>query len=184
MNKNTTLNIIASPVYIWNKESRKYENPRIPVGHIVWDDNGFVPNKYLVQLFLSDSVDEQGKLIVQTVIDKYGESVREAVSASFPAQLVSQDDLMTTRAIFYGPELAFGSITAEYHIDRSLRKAFGNEIATDILSLAWYMASEGSALRLRQLARPFRKPPRSWHFEPRDNQIARRHGLRCDNDLP
>jgi transposase len=52
----------------------------------------------------------------------------------------------TARAIFYGPAIVFGGITARYRIDKILKKAFGENDGNEILSLAWYLASEGGAL--------------------------------------
>jgi transposase len=52
----------------------------------------------------------------------------------------------TAMAVFIGPRIVYGGITSRYRIDAILRKAFGEVDAKDILSLSWYIVSEGSAL--------------------------------------
>jgi hypothetical protein len=51
----------------------------------------------------------------------------------------------TARAIFTGPSIVLGGIIRRYRIDAILLKAFGEDAACDILSLAWYITSEGAA---------------------------------------
>jgi transposase len=75
---------------------------------------------------------------------KYGDDVR-GIAATM-AVSGKDEVLQTARAIFSGPSLVFGGITVRYHVDTILRKAFGENNARDILSLAWYLASEGDAL--------------------------------------
>jgi len=53
---------------------------------------------------------------------------------------------MTARTIFIGPEMVLGAITKRYRIGFLLEKSFGETMMRDILSLAWYITSEGSAL--------------------------------------
>jgi transposase len=91
------------------------------------------------------SLNEYEKLVIETVIDKYGEAVRGKATKS-PSKQLSEDDIMTARAVFIGPDLVFGAITKRYHINSILEKSFGERIMKDILSLAWYLASEGNAL--------------------------------------
>jgi transposase len=113
-------------------------------------DGTFTPNRYLSQLFFMESsehpsLSEYERLIIQTVIDKYGVGVR-GKAAQPPAKILSEDDLMTASAVFFGPELVFGAMTKRYRIGTLLEKSFGERIMKDILSLAWYIALEGNAL--------------------------------------
>jgi transposase len=78
--------------------------------------------------------------MINIVNAKYGNS--EDLIAKKPKESQAQ----TARAIFLGPSIVFGGITSRYHIDTMLKKAFGEEDANEILSLAWYLASEGDAL--------------------------------------
>jgi transposase len=91
------------------------------------------------------SLNEYEKLVIETVINKYGEIIRDKATKP-PSKQLSEDDIMTARAVFIGPDLVFGAITKRYHIDSILGKSFGERIMKDILSLAWYLASEGNAL--------------------------------------
>jgi transposase len=54
--------------------------------------------------------------------------------------------MSTAKATFTGPEIIFGAITNRFGLDRILQKAFGDIASRDILSLAWYLVSEGAAL--------------------------------------
>jgi transposase len=63
----------------------------------------------------------------------------------FP-KLFKEDEIITAKAVFIGPELVFNEITKRYRIDFLLKKSFNEDIAKDILSLAWYVVSEGNAL--------------------------------------
>jgi len=60
--------------------------------------------------------------------------------------MLSKNGLMTARAVFIGPDIVFGTITKRYRIGSILEKSFGESVMKDILSLAWYLASEGNAL--------------------------------------
>jgi hypothetical protein len=80
-----------------------------------------------------------------TVAAKYGERALEPRAAELGAPK-SHASVRTARAVFDGPAIVFGGISKRYKLDAILRKAFGEDIADDILSLAWYMVSEGAAL--------------------------------------
>jgi transposase len=134
---------------VWNKERKKSCRSGKCIGHVN-SDNVLIPNRYLSQLFFLESSDpeslnEYEKLVIKTVIDKYGEGVRGKAARPSSKQL-SEDDIMTARAVFIGPDLVFGAITKRCHISSILEKIFGERIMKDILSLAWYLASEGNAL--------------------------------------
>ena len=134
---------------VWDKAKRKYSTPGKCIGHVN-SDGAFTPNRYLSQLFFLESsepssLSESERLVIQTVVDKYGEGVKgEAAKPS--AKPITEDDMMTARAIFYGPDLIFGAMTKRYRIGALLEKSFGEKIMKDILSLAWYIALEGNAL--------------------------------------
>ena len=133
---------------VWDKARQKNRTPSKCIGFLN-SDNSLTPNRYLSQLFFLESsapssLNEYERLVIKTVIDKYGQAVRGKATPS-PKQL-TEDDIMTARAVFIGPELVFGAITKRYRISSILEKSFGEKIMKDILSLAWYLASEGSAL--------------------------------------
>lgn len=134
---------------VWDKLLRKYLKPRISVGHLEGKPPTFVPNESFARLLQLDSQDPSicsahERKIIDTIIAKYGYGVRE--SASIATRATKGNAMQTARAVFSGPSLVFGDITARYHIDAILAKAFGEDDARDILSLAWYMAIEGDAL--------------------------------------
>jgi len=134
---------------VWEKTLKKYSTPSKCVGFLD-SDKSLIPNRYLSQLFTVEksdysSLSDYEKLIIKTVIDKYGQEVR-GKAATLPPKSISVDDMLTAKTVFIGPELVFGTITKRYHIDSLLEKSFGETLKKDILSLAWYVASEGSAL--------------------------------------
>ena len=134
---------------VWDKMQKKYRTPGKCIGHLN-SEKLFMPNKYLSRLFyleLSDqsSLNDYESLVIHTVVDKYGARVRDRVVKLSPKQF-SEEDLLTAKAVFIGPEQVFGTITKRYRINTLLEKSFGEQTAEDILSLAWYVASEGSAL--------------------------------------
>ena len=130
---------------VWNKVLKKNCTPAKCVGHLD-SDNSLIPNRYLSQLFSLESenpstLNEHERLVIETVINKYGEGVRSKGIKPF-----SEDGITTARAVFIGPDLVFGAITKRYRIDFILEKSFDESMMKDILSLAWYLASEGNAL--------------------------------------
>ena len=134
---------------VWDKTLKKNRTPGKCIGYLN-SDNSLIPNRYLSRLFYLESsnpssLNEQENLIIKTVIEKYGNDIRSKAARPLIKQL-SEDDIMTARAVFIGPELVFGAITKRYRIGSILDKSFGGGIAGDILSLAWYLASEGNAL--------------------------------------
>ena len=133
---------------VWEKTLKKYRTPGKCIGCLNFD-NSLILNRYLLQLFVQEStghpsLNEYEKLVIKTVIDKYGEGIRER-AAKMPKP-PSNDGMMTAKAIFIGPELVFGAITKRYRISFLLEKSFDENVMKDILSLAWYIASEGNAL--------------------------------------
>jgi hypothetical protein len=134
---------------VWDKERKKSCRSGKCIGHVN-SDNLLIPNRYLSQLFSLESsepssLNEYERLVIKTVIDKYGEGVRSKATKP-PSKQLAEDDIMTARAVFIGPDLVFGAITKRYRIGSILEKSFGEKTMKDILSLAWYLASEGNAL--------------------------------------
>jgi transposase len=131
---------------IWDKNLKKYIKPRISIGHIEGEPPSFVPNSFLAQLLgkIPAATSEQERMLITAVIAKYGKGVTKLAKINETTKEISP--FQTAIAIFNGPSLIFGEITKKYDIDSSLHKAFGDHTGKDILSLAWYMASEGSAL--------------------------------------
>jgi len=135
---------------VWDSEKKVYRNPGKCIGRL--DARGsrvdFVPNKYLTHLLTQyksapSELSDYELQVVRTAIDKYGDSiVAKSPDTASPATPLPK----TGRAIFYGPQLVFGAITERYQLQSLLEKSFSRETARDILSLSWYIASEGSAL--------------------------------------
>ena len=133
----------------WNKVTKKYDKPRISIGRVEGEPPSFVPNKRTLELFKMEadkpaelSVGE--KLIISAIITKYGDEVREKSKDAIIKQSV--DMSKTARAVFLGPAMVFGDISQRYQLQQMLIRAFGEDNALTILSLAWYIAAEGSAL--------------------------------------
>jgi len=131
----------------WNKELGVYEKPRISIGHVEGDPPTFIPNESFSAVLSAhpSHSNEKDRLAVAAVIAKYGESVL-AAKPVLKQRGKSSAVLQTAQAVFTGPSCVFGGITKRYKVDEILRKAFGEDVSRDILSLAWYLASEGSAL--------------------------------------
>jgi transposase len=86
-------------------------------------------------------MDERSKRIVDTVILKYGGDICDRIQAP-----KDKTGMSSAQAVFIGPALVLGGITHKYRINHMLCKAFGDNMADEILALAWYIASEGNAL--------------------------------------
>jgi transposase len=134
---------------VWDKKLKKYRTPSKCIGYL-GTDNSLAPNKYLSQLFYLESTDssalnEYELSVIETVVAKYGASVKDKAAEMLP-QRFSEDDIKTAKAVFIGPEMVFGAITKRYRIGSILEKSFGDKRANDVMSLAWYVASEGNAL--------------------------------------
>ena len=122
-----------------------YKNHRISVGHLEGEPPTFVPNKSFSQLLHSDKENQsltgaRDRLVIDAIRKKYGEVV------PLPPIISAIPQPKTATAVFLGPSIVFGGITSRYRLDTMLRKAFGEDDAKNILSLAWYIASEGGAL--------------------------------------
>jgi len=134
---------------IWDKTNKKYQTPSKCVGQLD-SDNSLIPNKYLIQLFSRESTDstslsEYERLVIKTVVDKYGDGIKDKAAKLLPRR-ISENDLVTAKALFIGPKLVFEAITKRYNIKHLLERSFGERITKDILSMVWYITSEGSAL--------------------------------------
>jgi len=128
----------------WDKHLKEYSKPRVSVGHLEGDPPIFVPNQMLALLLEANNRDpsttkESDRMAIDAVKAKYGDISYSSVTATASKP-------RTARAVFSGPSIVFGGITKRYHIDAMLNKAFGKDDALEILSLAWYIASEGDAL--------------------------------------
>ncbi|MDR1486596.1 MAG: hypothetical protein LBT62_01180 [Deltaproteobacteria bacterium] len=131
---------------LWDPVGKKYKKPSISVGTLEGNPLAFKPNKYfsaIISRYNTDpcSLDEKSKLILNTVVKKYGEDIL-ANRQDHKEQTV----MSTARADFIGPQLVFGSITKKYRLDYLLDESFGEPISSLIQSLAWHIASEGGAL--------------------------------------
>ena len=154
---------------IWDKTYKKYSTSGKCIGKL--DSEGsLIPNRYLSQLFSLEASENNAlsnyeSLIIKTVIDKYGESIRDR---AVKPTAKSEHDIVTAKAVFMGPELVFSTITKRYHIDSLLKESFGDEIMRDVLSLAWYVASEGSALSDSDSWLDYYENPRSSAMSSQD----------------
>jgi hypothetical protein len=117
------------------------------IGHI---ENGvFLPNQYLTSLLRTHSMkpsplSDLEKMIVGVTLEKYGQSVAEIAKES-PITKTGRD-YDTAKIVFYGAQLIFGHITKKYQLEKMLTSAFGPNVATEILSLSWFVTSDGDAL--------------------------------------
>jgi len=130
---------------LWDKELKEYFKPRIPVGHLEGEPPVFVPNKSFKLLLTSDfteptATEVYNRMVIDTVKAKYEDIVCTVNTTAI------EPEEKTAWAVFSGPAIVFGGITERYHIEVMLKKAFGEDDAREILSLAWYIASEGGAL--------------------------------------
>ncbi|MDR1295803.1 MAG: hypothetical protein LBO05_00160, partial [Deltaproteobacteria bacterium] len=134
-------------VCYWNKDTKKYVNDRTPIGKLIGEPPSFVPNKPFLRMLGEDSStsSERVKAIIAAAVKKYGDEILELgnVEPSLPKGTLN---CQTATSSFVGPAIVFGGITKRYGIDALLHQAFGLNDGNDILALAWYMASEGSAL--------------------------------------
>jgi transposase len=109
----------------------------------------FLPNKFLYALLRTYAMEpsrlsDVEKLIIDTVVQKYGVSLTQ--KALKQPDTEPDKTYSTARTVFYGAQLIFGHITKKYQLEKMLTTAFGTDIATDILSLAWFVTSDGDAL--------------------------------------
>jgi transposase len=117
------------------------------IGHI---KNGkFLPNRYLVSLLFSYSLEPSPlsdieKIIVDATLKKYGPSIVQMAKDQSITKTSKEYD--TARTVFYGAQLIFGHITKKYQLEKMLASAFGPDIAANILSLSWFVTSDGNAL--------------------------------------
>jgi hypothetical protein len=133
----------------WNPGKRKYDNPSKAVGKL-GVERRFVPNRYFSDLLVRERADpgslgDYEKLVLGTVRGEYGAGVEPKAFPEGSASKIASA-IKTATVIFHGPQLVFGSIAKKYKIEAMLADSFGAALARDILSLAWYITSEGSAL--------------------------------------
>jgi transposase len=144
-NKNVKKTYCYASECIWDKQLKKYIKPRTSVGRLEGNPPVFVPNETFLQLLISDNInpsatDAQARKVLDAVKAKYGNI---ACPQDTPA---IKPVVRTAYAVFSGPSIVFGGIAARYRINAILKKAFGEDDASKILSLAWYLATEGGAL--------------------------------------
>jgi len=130
---------------IWNKYNKKYNKPRVAIGHLEGEPPIFVPNKMFTTMLLTEkdresATENHEREIIDIVKAKYG------YSTELLAPEPDMTNIQTAKAIFSGPYIVFGGITSRYNIDTILKKSFGEDDAREIMSLAWYLACEGDAL--------------------------------------
>jgi len=133
----------------WNPTTKRYDKPSKCVGKL-GEGNVFIPNRYFSELLIRENNDRESVSCIELrTIDaarkKYGNDIQPG---EFPDKNPNKADeaFKTASIIHYGPNAVFGSITARYKIEEMLCESFGDALAKDILALAWYVTSEGSAL--------------------------------------
>ena len=155
----------------WNSITGAYDKPSKAVGKLD-KQNRFISNKYFSGLLIRkrdnpESISEYEQQIIDTVKAKYGEDVKPSI---FPESITAQVEkaIKTATIINYGPQLVFGSITTKYKLDIILFNAFDEDLAQDILSLAWYITSEGSALSNNDSWLEYFENPKGSGFSSQD----------------
>jgi len=155
----------------WNPSTNSYDKPTKGVGKL--DIEGrFVPNKYLSSILVRESNDPESinkyeQLIINTVKKKYGDNIKPG---EFKDEKASGIDniIKTATIIHFGPQLVFDSITSKYKLCPMLIEAFGKNLTQDILSLAWYITSEGSALSNNDSWLDYFESPRGYGFSSQE----------------
>jgi len=138
------VNKIYSYIYYWHNGEEKSKC----IGKLEDGKGSFIPNKMLRQIISANadnSISEHEKKILETVINKYGNGVLEAAEEG-ATDLKTERVITTATPIYYGTDLVLGSITRRYKLDKLLTRSFDDKTSRDILSLAWFVALEGSAL--------------------------------------
>ena len=133
----------------WNKELKKYEYKWKCVGKNS-ESGDFTPNNYLSRLFIQNSenplaLTDYEKEIIKIVVAKYGKLIKSNLKHG-KDRMISESVIKTAKTVFIGPELVLGKITKYYELDTLLEKCFDMNIAKNLLSLVWYIVSEGKAL--------------------------------------
>jgi hypothetical protein len=131
----------------WNKQTHEYDKPRIAIGKLEGDPPSFVPNNYLARLLAADQsiYTETDRLVIETAVAKYGKEIFQ-LGDEKAGSVSNAEVIQKAKATFTGPSMIFGGITNRFGLDDMLQKAFGKDASRDIISLAWYLASEGAAL--------------------------------------
>jgi hypothetical protein len=96
---------------LWDKQLKKYVNPRTLIGHLEGKPSIFVPNRKLSALLLSDmenpdATGERDREIITVVKVKYGKTI------DLEAAKRNSNQPQIARAIFTGPSIVFGGITS------------------------------------------------------------------------
>jgi hypothetical protein len=91
---------------IWDKAHKKYRTPSKCIGNLD-SDNSLIPNRYLSQIFSLESsnhssLSDYERLVIKTVINKYGEDVRNKAVKTSP-KLLSEE----------GPHRHSGNVSKE-----------------------------------------------------------------------
>ena len=156
---------------VWNPETKKNDKPCKAIGKLD-DKNRFLPNRFLSDVLMRysndpRSISEYEQKIIDTIKTKYGEDLQ-------PREFAAQNNgeitkvIETAAVIHHGPQLVFESITSRYKLRSVLKKAFGEDLAQDILSLAWYITSEGSALSNNDSWLDYFENPRGHGFSSQE----------------
>jgi len=137
------VNKIYCYIYYWQNGEEESKC----IGKLEDGKGPFIPNKLLRQIISAtaeNSASEHEKKILETVTNKYGNDLLKA--ADFATDSTTGKVIATATPIFYGTDLVLGGITRRYKLDNLLAKSFNDKTSKDILSLAWFVALEGSAL--------------------------------------
>ena len=110
---------------IWDKAQKRYIKPRISVGHLAGEPPMFVPNKsYSLLLWANkedpSGTDERSKQIIQTVTNKYGD-IQLPPTPKATMRPPAANGAQTAWAVFTGPAIVFGGITARKQISSHIK---------------------------------------------------------------
>jgi transposase len=135
---------------VYHRETGKSSNVAKCIGKIN-ENKKFAPNKFLKQILLlftssPASLSNYEKMILDTATAKYGHEVMLTNANEQDEETKVLKIIQTAQPIRYGPQLVFGDITKTYGLESMLTESFGVKIAQHIVSLSWFITSEGSAL--------------------------------------
>jgi len=166
INENVNKKYTYACQIIWNKTQKKYQYPSKCIGQT--HNNTLTPNKYLTNLLNKQqqnptTLTNHEKQILQTITNKYGTNIKTTTQTP-----TTQNNTKTAKTIFIGPDLIFNKITNKYNLTQHLEKAFNPTTTKNILSLAWYLTSEGNTLSDSDSWLQYYKNPRGSNITSQD----------------
>ncbi|MDR1410559.1 MAG: hypothetical protein LBJ12_09960, partial [Oscillospiraceae bacterium] len=121
------------------------------------------------------ALNEREMDIVKVAAEKYGKSLIEtalALSTNPEAGKICN----TARTVFFGTKLILGHISDKYCLGNMLSRAFGGDMAADILYLACFIMLDGNALSNNDALL-------GYHVNPRGYGISSQDAIRLLDDM-